>query len=331
MKLSSRSICLAALFLLASHSAATSAQTYRGVNLAGMEFNSGKIPGRYGWDYISPKESEFAYYAGKGMNVFRIPVLWERLQPALNGPLDPAELGRLQQIVEMGEKYHAHIIVDIHNYGRYRGKVIGSDDVTPASFADVWRRLAEVFKEEPAVMFGLMNEPQLSSADSWAQVQQQAIDAIRGTGARNDILVSGIGWDGAHNFPQLNGDALAALRDPAQNLVYEVHQYFDSNYSGTKPDCIAPPQAAQQLTGVTAWLRARRARGFLGEFGVGRSDICEQDLSLVVKYMQDNRDVWLGWTYWAGGPLWGDYMFTLDPTRDGQDRPQMDALRDVLK
>jgi hypothetical protein len=41
--------------------------------------------------------------------------------------------------------------------------------------------------------------------------------------------------------------------------------------------------------------------------------------------------VWLGWTWWAAGPWWGNYQFTLEPTNLGQpsqaDRPAMPLLR----
>lgn len=45
--------------------------------------------------------------------------------------------------------------------------------------------------------------------------------------------------------------------------------------------------------------------------------------------MNTNADVWLGWTYWAAGPWWGDYMYTLEPS-DGKDRPQMGIISKYL-
>jgi len=40
--------------------------------------------------------------------------------------------------------------------------------------------------------------------------------------------------------------------------------------------------------------------------------------------MDQNDDVWAGWTYWSGGPWWGDGYFTnLSPNSTGEDRPQM--------
>src|SRR6185312_11391973 len=38
-----------------------------------------------------------------------------------------------------------------------------------------------------------------------------------------------------------------------------------------------------------------------------------------------NPDVYLGWTYWAGGPWWGDNWMALEP-QGGADVPQMTTL-----
>lgn len=48
-------------------------------------------------------------------------------------------------------------------------------------------------------------------------------------------------------------------------------------------------------------------------------------------YIEANSDVWLGWTWWAAGPWWHEYLFTLEPTNLGQsnqtDRPAMAILK----
>ena len=45
----------------------------------------------------------------------------------------------------------------------------------------------------------------------------------------------------------------------------------------------------------------------------------------MLSYLDQNSGVWLGWTYWAAGPRWGEYLFTLEPS-GGADRPQMAIL-----
>ena len=319
---------LAAAFALASIGTSI-AQTLKGVNLSGAEFSASTLPGRYGWDYVYPNAPEIEYFTGKGMNVFRIPILWERLQPVLNGPLDPEELAELAELVADAHQHGALVVIDIHNYGEYRGIAIGHDPVTIKSFADLWTKLAMRFGRDDYVIFGLMNEPQVQQTSVWKGAVQQAIDGIRETGARNRILVSGINWDGAHSFVAVSGNSLGGLTDPQHRLVFEVHQYFDSNSSGTSDTCVNPDQAVERLTSFTQWLRASKRQGFLGEFGVSRRPECLILLDRVVSYLQANSEVWLGWTYWAAGPLWGDYMFTLEPAQ-GEDRPQMLVLQKYL-
>ena len=317
----------AAFVLPALHPAV--AQTWRGVNLAGAGYSSSKLPGRYGYDYLYPKPAEVDYFTQAGMNTFRLSVLWERLQPALNGPLDTQELQRVQQFVSYAQGKGASTVLDIHNYGRYRGQEVGSGTVPDAAFADLWSRLAQVFGKNEHVLFGLMNEPQQHSAEAWKNSVQAAIDAIRSTGSHNPILVPGIGWDGAQSFATLNGPALGTLTDPANHLIYEVHEYFDTDASGTKPACITQDQALARIRPFTEWLHAHNAHGFLGEFGVSRQPECVALLAPLLAYMHENANVWSGWTYWAAGPLWGNYMFTLEPEH-GTDRPQMQAIRPFL-
>jgi endoglucanase len=43
-----------------------------------------------------------------------------------------------------------------------------------------------------------------------------------------------------------------------------------------------------------------------------------------------NTDVVDGWLWWAGGPMWGNYVFTLEPS-GGNDRPQMALLSPFLQ
>ena len=69
-----------------------------GVNLAGAEFGW-NVPGVFGTDYTYPTHTEIDYYAAKGMSVVRLPFLWERVQHSEQAPLDAAELGRLDDVV----------------------------------------------------------------------------------------------------------------------------------------------------------------------------------------------------------------------------------------
>ena len=88
--------------------------------------------------------------------------------------------------------------------------------------------------------------------------------------------------------------------------------------------------SGNRLSAFTAWARQNHKRGFLGEFGWGANAACNTEMSKLLSHIRDNRDVWLGWTAWAGGIWWADsYYFNLRPTSltNPVDKPQMALLR----
>jgi endoglucanase len=301
-----------------------------GVNLAGAEFNGKRTPGRYGFDYIYPDEDEIRYFMQRGLTTFRIPFLWQRLQPELHRPLDRDELSRLDRVVDYVVHAGGVIILDVHNYGRFNGAAVGSATLPNAAFADFWRRLARLYRDQPGVVFGLMNEPHDLPVEQWLEAANAAIAAIRGTGAENLVLVPGTRWSGAHSWEKggsgkSNGDIMTNVRDPGGRFAFEVHQYLDQDHSGTSPKCISEDKAADTLMDFTAWLREHDFQGFLGEFGASSSEECLRALEALLGEVADNREVWLGWTYWAAGPWWGEYPFSVAPNSPGE-RPQLDLL-----
>ena len=308
---------------------------YAGVNLAGAEFNSAKKPGTLYKDYLYPADADYAYFAAQGMNIIRLPFLWERLQPQANGDFDADQLGLLHTAVERAKSHGQKLILDVHNYAKYQGQRIGSDEVPVAAFADLWKRLANEFKGDDAVIFGLMNEPNALTAPAWAAMAQSAIEAIRGTGAGNLILVPGTAYSGAHSWLSAaagggtsNGQALlATIRDPSNRIAFEVHQYLDQNSSGTSGQCVSASVGRERLRAFTDWLRSNGKVGFLGEFGVGTDATCLSALDDMLSFIADNGDVWLGWSYWAAGAWWkSDYPFNVQPGKDGSDKAQTPIL-----
>jgi endoglucanase len=123
---------------------------------------------------------------------------------------------------------------------------------------------------------------------------------------------------------------MSRVRDPADRMVYEVHQYFDKDGSGTTPECVSPQIGVERLQRFTAWLKANKRRAILGELGGGANAVCEQAVNGALQHLQANADVWAGWLWWAGGPSWGDYFMSLEPTAAGKDKPQMRWLRPYL-
>ncbi|MDT7820610.1 glycoside hydrolase family 5 protein [Xanthomonas hortorum] len=313
--------------------AQTRALTYAGVNLSGAEFASSKKPGVLNKDYMYAPASDYTYFAGVGMNTIRLPILWERLQPSARGELDPAQLALVKQAVARAKASGMYLVLDIHNYAKYYGYKIGTPEVPIATFSDLWRRLALVFKNDNAVIFGLMNEPNGISAGGWAAAAQAGIDSIRATGANNLILVPGVLWTGAHSWYSPTSDgysnatALTSIYDPLNHYAFEVHQYLDADSSGTSNVCVSATVGADRLRSFTEWLRLNQKRGFLGEFGTGNNAGCNAALQGMLGYMETNADVWLGWTWWAAGSWWNiSYEYNVHPNKDGTDKPQMSIL-----
>ncbi len=303
---------------------------FTGVNIAGGAFASHKLPGVAGRDYFYPARTTIEHFAAEGMNVIRVPFLWERLQPRLDAGLDPAELRRLVSVVREAKAKGLFVILDVHNYAAYRRKVIGSPAVPVSAFADFWKKLAARFADDPEVGFGLMNEPKGLPAEAWLSAANAAIAAIRHGGAKNLVFVPGNNWTGAHSWFSRshggpNATVMLGVRDPADNYVYEVHQYLDSNYSGTHPGCKSKAVGVITLKPFTEWLRAHHKRGFLGEFAAGKDPTCLAALDAMLTLIDKSRDVWLGWTYWAAGAWPPTYFASVQPVH-GVDPPQMAVL-----
>jgi endoglucanase len=301
-----------------------------GVNIAGAEFNGKTLPGIAGKDYFYPKPGTLDHFASEGMNVIRVPFRWERIQPSLNGELDAAEYRRLADTVHEATAKKLFVILDVHNYAAYRGAPIGSPDVPVSAFANLWKRLAGKFRKETQVGFGLMNEPKGLPTETWLAATNAAIAQIRAAGAKNLVFVPGNGWTGAHSwfgksYGTPNAAVMLGVNDPADNYVYELHQYLDSNYSGTHAECKNETVGVTTLTAVTDWLRQHHKRGFLGEFGAGSNPTCMAALDAMLGYIDRNRDAWLGWTYWAAGAWPARYFTSVQPI-DGADTPQMRVL-----
>jgi endoglucanase len=339
-------IAAAACALILSPAASLGDILLTGVSLAGAEFGEGSLPGVYNIHYTYPTAAEVDYFVGKGMNTFRLPFRWERLQQTLNGPFNAAELGRLDAFVDYATGRGAYVVLDPHNYARYYGSVIGGGAVPHFSFADFWSRLSNEYKDNEHVIFGLMNEPNTMPTEQWRDAANAAIAAIRNTGATNLILVPGNAWTGAHSWLQNwygtpNANVMLGIVDPGDNFAFEVHQYLDDNSSGGSSQIVSATIGQERLADFTDWLHANNRKGFLGEFAVANStigtsgsQIGDEAIDNMLDYMETNGDVWLGWTWWAAGPWWGNYMFTLEPTNLGQpnqtDRPALAVLQPHL-
>jgi endoglucanase len=306
----------------------------RGVSLAGAEFGQ-LVPGQHGRDYIYPGFADFKFCAAQGFNVVRLPFKWDRLQPALGKPFDPGEWAHIAEAMATAATLGLSLILDPHNYARRRVRdddftedhMIGTDLVPVAAFTDFWNGLAARTKDQRHVIFGIMNEPADIDAEAWLAIANATLAAIRASGAANLVLVPGVAYTGAHSWYRAGNTVMGGIRDSANNFAIEVHQYLDGNSSGTTGNAVSETIGAERLQAFQTWARENKFKAFLGEFGAGPEPENLKALENIIREVENNRDIWIGWTAWAAGPWWPDsepLKLSLDKT--GTIPPQTKVL-----
>lgn len=300
-----------------------------GVNFASGVFDPGTVPGIFNKGYTYADESYYKRHADFGFKLIRLGFLWERIQPKLGTELNAAELGRIKQSLDYAQKYGIKVILDMHNYYRYYGKVINSPEVPRAEFAETWRKIAVEVSRHPALYgYGLMNEPYNTGNNLWPQTAQAAGQAIRKVDPSKWIMIAGDRFSSAFFWQSVNTQLIKDpwMRDPKNNLVYEAHQYLDHDHSGTytnRSETFAANLGVERVKPWVEWLKANKLRGFLGEHGIpdfSPSSVVATDNLLA--YLNANC---IPSTYWAAGPRWGDNHMAVD-VETGKHRPQLAPL-----
>ncbi|MDR0353426.1 MAG: glycoside hydrolase family 5 protein [Opitutaceae bacterium] len=217
----------------------------------------------------------------------------------------------------------AYLIIDLHGFR------------APTEEAVVfWKDVATRYKNHPAVIFELFNEPHDITWDVWrdggevsdstrnqdvvaenkdklktfkAVGMQQLVDAIRGTGAKNAIIAGGIDWSGDISGV-LNG---YELDDRGGNgIIYTAHVYpWKKDWQG-KFLCVAEKHPV--LIGEVGAIRAWEDFSFIGpEQRYPLEGWAEDMIGCIQKYK-------LHWTAFSFHPLCGpmiisDWEYTPTP------------------
>ncbi|KAM5360205.1 hypothetical protein ACJZ2D_013915 [Fusarium nematophilum] len=280
-----------------------------GTNEAGAEFGEASLPGTWGKHYIFPSPSTIDTLRAQGYNTFRVQFRMERLTPSsITGSFDTAYLKNLTDVVNHITQGGGFAVLDPHNYGRYFGNVI----TDTAGFQTWWKNVANQFKSNDRVVFDTNNEYHSMDQTLVLNLNQAAINGIRATGATQYIFVEGNQWSGAWSWPDVN-DNMKALTDPQDKIVYEMHQYLDSDSSGSSPNCVSTTIGVERMKAATAWLKKNGKIAILGEYAGGANDQCKTAVKGLLDYINENNDVWKGALWWAAGPWWDTYMYSFEP------------------
>jgi len=300
------------------------------LNLSGAGFAPQVLPGINGTNYIFPVESYFQQWSARGIKTFRFPIIWERLQPKLGGPLDPAYVALIDRTFGYAQKHNIKIILDLHNYARYRGQVIGTSGVPYARYQEIMTKIAQQWSNQPALYaYDIMNEPNGALA-YWATAAQYGINGVRAVDKTRPIIVEGNGWSSATRWAEWN-DPLLNLKDPSNNIIFSAHSYFDENAGGSYGDVdvnkLDVMYGVNRVKPFVEWLKKHGQRGYIGEFGVPdnnpRWNILMDNM---LAYLKENC---VPASYWAAGPGWGNYFMSVEPV-NGQDRPQWPTLKKYM-
>jgi endoglucanase len=234
----------------------------------------------------------------------------ERLTPnTLTGAFDPMYLGNLTEQVNYITGKGAYAMIQPHNYGRFYGKII----TDTAGFKTWWQNVAAEYKDNDLVVFDTNNEFHDMDQQLVFDLNQAAIDGVRAANATKQYITpEGNSWTGAWTWVSSgNAASLVRLKDPEDKLIYQMHQYLDSDGSGTSLNCVSATIFKERLQAATKWLKDNRKQGFIGEYAAGNNAMCIAALKDGLQYLQDNQEVWAGAAWWAADPWWGDYIYNM--------------------
>ncbi|KAI7240781.1 Endoglucanase [Hortaea werneckii] len=306
-----------------SSSSSSGTVKYAGVNIAGLDFGCSTdgtctVSGVSdpGDDGISQMKH---FVNDDGLNAFRLPVGWQYLvNDNLGGTLDSSNFGTYDNLMQGCLGVAEMCILDIHNYARWNGQIVGQGGPTNKEFASLWSQLATKYADNDKVVFGVMNEPHGVDIDSWADSVQAAVTAIRKAGATSQkILLPGNDW--THASMSVSDGSAAALNKitnedgSTDNLIFDVHQYLDSDGSGTHTECTT--SNADTFKSFGDWLRKNNRQAMLTETGGGpNADSCLTDMCEQFDVLNNYSDVYLGWTGWAAGAFEPGYEISETPS-----------------
>ncbi|KAF7892298.1 uncharacterized protein EAF01_010378 [Botrytis porri] len=306
---------------------------YIGTNIAGFDFGC-TTDGTCLTNKVYPALSslnngpdglgQMAHFVSKtGHNIFRLPVGWQYLvNNNLGGTLDSSNLATYDQLLQGCIATGATCVIDIHNYARWNGGIIGQGGPTDAQFVSLWTQLAAKYKSNTKIVFGLMNEPHdLNSITTWAATLQTVVTAIRQAGATSTmLLLPGSDYASAGAFiTDGSAAALSKITNPDgtfTNLIFDVHKYLDSDNSGTHAECVTNNIDAA-FAPLATWLRANGRQTILSETGGGNTASCQTYLCQQVAYLNANSDVYLGYIGWSAGSFDSTYILTETPNGSG--------------
>jgi len=266
-----------------------------GVNRSGTEYEC--ADGRAIFD--GPADAAaIAVMASWHINAVRVPLnedCWLGINGVSDGYAGANYQGAIGDYVRRLHEAGLYAIVDLH-WSAPGAVKAGAISGQGRKMADrdhgvaFWRSVATFFRSDQATVFDLFNEPHDISWDCWQNGCtttdasgswrvagfQSLLDAVRGTGATNPVLVAGNRWAGdLRGWPH-------GLRDPVKQLAASWHVYSPGTRLDTLRDLVVRPIAATYPV-VAAEL--------------GEKDCAHQWLDGFMRWADDAGISYLAWTW----------------------------------
>lgn len=239
------------------------------------------------------------------------------LKGQLGGKLDATNFGHYDKLMQTCLDTGAYCMIDLHNFARYDGGIVGQGGPEDGDLVDLWQQLAVKYAKNTKVIFGLMNEPHDLDIQLWAQTCQKVVTAIRKAGAESHmILLPGTNFASAATFVSTgSAAALSNITNPdgsTTNLLLDLHQYLDINNSGTHAECTT--DNVEGFRTIAKWLRTNSRLAMISESGASMDPTCMEKFCAQNKFISENSDVFVGFVGWGAGSFDSSYVLTLTPS-----------------
>lgn len=185
-------------------------------------------------------DDDFAIIKAAGFNSVRIPVRWHHNSDPVNHTVNPERLAGVVKHVQMAISAGLAVVIDWHHYSELM--IVGGNKANNPTayeeemlhFLSIWNQVATTFNAFPdnMVVFEILNEPSISSADVVNDIMMRAYQVIRAAAPGKTIMFE------AYHLAKF-GDLPSLKMPPDGNIIFSGHYYEPYTYShqGLGYDC----------------------------------------------------------------------------------------------